>query len=77
VCDHADKFYEADKGQERHANGRERITVLGRQVGQIVGELIEPIDARTGLQEKKQGRPSDEGSFCGYSLVWKLATVAV
>ena len=55
VGDHADKLYKADEGQERHANRRKRVTVLCCKVGQVVGELIQPIDAGTGLQKKCKG----------------------
>ncbi len=55
VRDHADEFDEADEGEQAHADGRKSVTVRGRQVRQIVGELIEPIDAGTGLQEKSKG----------------------
>ena len=47
VHDHADEREERDAAQFRESKLRERAAVLRRQIGQIVGELIEPIDAGT------------------------------
>ena len=47
VDDHADEREESDAAQLRQSKLRQRAAVLRRQIGQIVGELIEPIDAGT------------------------------
>ena len=45
VDDKADKGKERDAGQLRQSKLSERPAVLRGQVGEIVGELIQPIDA--------------------------------
>ncbi len=47
VDDHADEREERDAAQLRESKLSERAAVLRRQIGQIVGELIQPIDAGT------------------------------
>jgi NTP pyrophosphatase (non-canonical NTP hydrolase) len=47
VDDHADEREERDAAQFRQSKLRQRPTILRREVGQIVGELVEPIDTGT------------------------------
>src|SRR6185437_14418286 len=47
VDDQTDKSKERDAGQLGKSKLRERTTVLRSEVGQVVGELVQPIDART------------------------------
>ena len=45
INDHAYKHEESDTAEFRHAELRKRPTILRREVGQIVGELVEPVHA--------------------------------
>src|SRR5271155_601384 len=48
IHNHADQSKERDRTQFRHSKLSERAAVLRRQIGQIVRELVQPIDAGTG-----------------------------
>ena len=47
VDDHADEREESDAAQFGQPKLRERAAVLRGEIGQIVGELVQPIDAGT------------------------------
>ena len=47
VHHHTDEDKEGDAGQFREPKLRQRSTVLGGQVGEVVGELTQPIDTGT------------------------------
>ena len=48
---HADQSEESDTAQLREPELRQRTAVLGGEIRQIVGELIQPIDAGTGRRK--------------------------
>lgn len=41
---HSNELDEANKGEQRHPRRRERIAVLGCEIGEVIGELVKPVD---------------------------------
>jgi NTP pyrophosphatase (non-canonical NTP hydrolase) len=47
IHDHADEHEERDAAQLGETKLSQRAAILGSEIGEVVGELVQPINART------------------------------